>query len=97
MTGFTLRNHLVSLFMTEYTGEFGVFRFSARQGVSNLLMACCTELRWHIGAIGDGARLMCRVTDKAVLIYHCGGMCFVALETRRHLLVLFVTGCAEKL
>ncbi len=53
MTGFTLRNHLVSLFMTEYTGEFGVFRFSARQGVSDLLVTCCTELRLHVRAIGD--------------------------------------------
>jgi len=97
MTGFTLGNHLVSLFMTKYTGEFGVFRFSAREGVSDLLVTSRTELRRHIRAIGNSAWLMRRVADKAVLVHHCGGMCFVALEARGHLLVLFVTGCAEKL
>ncbi|MFZ5906215.1 MAG: hypothetical protein ACOYVJ_02240 [Nitrospirota bacterium] len=96
MTGFALGNHLVSLFMAKYTGEFGVFRLRAGQGVSDLLVTSCAELGTHIRSIGDSSRLMGRVTDEAVLVHHFGSMCFMALETRRHLLVLFMTGCAEE-
>ena len=68
------------VFMTKYTGQFGMSRFCFYESVRCALMASSTIFIRDVLTVGNSQRPVCGVAGKAVFVHHIVRMTLMAIQ-----------------